>query len=104
MVDADTGRWDAELSSIGDVDPTMQAELGWAGRTIAPLSPQVAAAPVCPADTLVVAGGGDQPCACLGMGMLAPRPGCVGHRHCVGDHGRDASLVALSGVPPRRWI
>ncbi|MBM4459252.1 MAG: hypothetical protein FJ011_16085 [Chloroflexi bacterium] len=72
LVGADTGAWDAELCAIGGVDPDMQAELGWAGRPIGPITPDVAAYTGLPADTLVVAGGGDQPCACLGMGMLAP--------------------------------
>ena len=72
MVGADTGEWDAELCAIGGVDPAMQATLGWAGRPIGPITPQVAATTGLPPDTLVVAGGGDQPCACLGMGMLAP--------------------------------
>jgi xylulokinase len=72
MVGADTGEWDPELCAIGGVDPTLQAALGWAGRPIGPITPEVAAATGLPADTLVVAGGGDQPCACLGMGMIAP--------------------------------
>jgi len=72
MVGADTGAWDAELCAIGGVDPAMQAELGWAGRPIGPITSEVAAATGLPGDTLVVAGGGDQPCACLGMGMTAP--------------------------------
>ena len=72
MVGADTGEWNAELCAIGGVDPAMQAALGWAGRPIGPITPQVAADTGLPADTLVVAGGGDQPCACLGMGMFEP--------------------------------
>ena len=72
LVDAQTGDWSAELCAIGGVDPTMQAELGWAGRSIGAITPQVAAYTGLPADTLVVAGGGDQPCACLGMGMFEP--------------------------------
>ncbi len=72
MVSAESGQWDAELCAIGGVDPAMQAELGWAGRIIGPITPEVAAYTGLPADTLVVAGGGDQPCACLGMGMFQP--------------------------------
>jgi xylulokinase len=72
LVGADSGAWDAELCAIGGVDPAMQAALGWAGRPIGPITPQVAALTGLPADTMVVAGGGDQPCACLGMGMTAP--------------------------------
>lgn len=72
LVDAARGEWSAELCAIGGVDPSMQAELGWAGRVIGTLAPEVAAATGLPAEVRVVAGGGDQPCACLGMGMLEP--------------------------------
>lgn len=72
MVATDTGEWSPELCAIGGVDPLMQAELGWAGRPIGPITPAVAAYTGLPADTLVVAGGGDQPAACLGMGMFEP--------------------------------
>ncbi|MGQ9490932.1 MAG: xylulokinase [Anaerolineae bacterium] len=72
LVAANTGEWSPELCAIGGVDPAMQAELGWAGRLIGPITPEVAAYTGLPADTLVVAGGGDQPAACLGMGMFEP--------------------------------
>jgi xylulokinase len=72
LVDAATGEWNGELCAVGGVDPKMQAELGWAGRVIGTITPEVAAATGLPAETRVVAGGGDQPCACLGMGMLEP--------------------------------
>ena len=61
MVGAETGEWHPELCAIGGVDPAMQAELGWAGRPIGPIVPEVAAYTGLPADTLVVAGGGDEP-------------------------------------------
>ena len=63
LVDAQTGNWSAELCALGGVDATMQAALGWAGRVIGSLTPAAAAATGLPADALVVAGGGDQPCA-----------------------------------------
>lgn len=72
MVGLDSAEWDAELCAIGGVDPAMQSALGWAGRIIGPITPAVAEATGLSTDTLVVAGGGDQPCACLGMGMTAP--------------------------------
>lgn len=72
MVGAESGEWHPELCAIGGVDPSMQAELGWAGRIIGPITLEVANITGLSADTLVVAGGGDQPCACLGMGMTAP--------------------------------
>ncbi len=71
LVGADSAEWDPELCAIAGVDPAMQAQLGWAGRIIGPVTSEVAAATGLSADTLVVAGGGDQPCACLGMGMIA---------------------------------
>lgn len=72
LVATGSGEWDAELCALGGVDPAMQACLGWAGRPIGPLLPQVAADTGLSLDTLVVAGGGDQPAACLGMGMFEP--------------------------------
>ncbi len=72
LVGADTGAWNAELCAIAGVDPQMQAELGWAGRVIGPITPEVAALTGLPADVQVIAGGADQPCACLAMGMLGP--------------------------------
>ncbi len=72
LVDAQTGEWSVELCAIGGVVPEMQAALGWAGRPLGPITAEVAAHTGLLADTLVVAGGGDQPCACLGMGMFEP--------------------------------
>ncbi len=72
LVDAQTGEWSAELCALGGVDATTLATLGWAGRVVGALTPAAASATGLPADTLVVVGGGDQPCACLGMGMLTP--------------------------------
>ena len=72
MVDLRTGAWSDELCAIGGVDPSLQAELGWAGRRIGEITSEVAALTGLPAGTPVVAGGNDQPCAGLGMGMTAP--------------------------------
>ncbi len=72
LVDVRTGEWSFELCAIGGVVPEMQAALGWAGRPIGPITAGVAAYTGLPSDTLVIAGGGDQPCACLAMGMIAP--------------------------------
>jgi xylulokinase len=72
MVDAETGQWSPELCAIAGVDPGMQAELGWAGRRVGPITAEVADCTGLSRDTMVIAGGGDQPCACLGMGMIAP--------------------------------
>ncbi len=72
MVDVQSGAWDEVLCAIGGVDPDMQAELGWAGRPIGAITPEVAALTGLAAGTPVIAGGNDQPCAGLGMGMTAP--------------------------------
>lgn len=72
LVSAATAGWDEALCAIGGVAPEMQAELGWAGRRIGPVTEEVANSTGLTPGTLVIAGGGDQPCACLGMGMLAP--------------------------------
>ena len=72
MVDLVTGEWSEPLCAIGGVDPSNQAELGWAGRMIGDITAGVAALTGLPAGTPVIAGGNDQPCAGLGMGMTAP--------------------------------
>ena len=56
LVDASTGEWSEELCAIGGVEPAMQAALGWAGRVVGRITPEVAATTGLPADTLVVAG------------------------------------------------
>jgi xylulokinase len=72
LVDIKTGLWSEELCEIGGVDPSMQSEIGWAGRKLGEISPQAAHLIGLPAGTPVIAGGNDQPCAGLGMGMTAP--------------------------------
>jgi sugar (pentulose or hexulose) kinase len=72
LVDIKTGRWSEELCAIGGVDPHLQSEIGWAGRKVGEISAQVAVLTGLPAGTPVIAGGNDQPCAGLGMGMTSP--------------------------------
>ncbi|HEY3343552.1 MAG TPA: FGGY family carbohydrate kinase [Anaerolineaceae bacterium] len=72
LVDLQTGQWSEELCAIGGVNPRMQAELGWAGRKIGPITDEIARQTGLTAGTPVIAGGNDQPCAGLAMGMTAP--------------------------------
>ena len=72
LVDIQTGQWSDELCAIGGVDPAMQSELGWAGRRVGVTTAAVAAMTGLPSGTPVIAGGNDQPCAALAMGMTRP--------------------------------
>jgi xylulokinase len=72
LVDIKTGRWSEELCKIGGVNPNLQSEIGWAGRKVGEVSAEAAGLTGLTAGTPVIAGGNDQPCAGLGMGMTAP--------------------------------
>jgi sugar (pentulose or hexulose) kinase len=72
LVDLKTGGWSDELCAIGGVSPEMQAEVGWAGRKVGAVGAEIARQTGLPVGTPVIAGGNDQPCAGLGMGMTAP--------------------------------
>jgi xylulokinase len=72
LVDIKTGLWSEELCEIGGVNPAMQSEIGWAGRKVGEISPEAARLTGLTEGTPVIAGGNDQPCAGLGMGMTAP--------------------------------
>jgi len=72
LVDIKTGLWSEELCAIGGVDPSAQSELGWAGRKLGEIDREAAKMTGLPAGTPVIAGGNDQPCAGLGMGMTEP--------------------------------
>ena len=72
LVDIKTGLWSEELCEIGGVNPDLQSEIGWAGRKVGEISSEVASLIGLTSGTPVIAGGNDQPCAGLGMGMTAP--------------------------------
>jgi xylulokinase len=72
LVDVRTGQWSEELCAIGGVDPLRQSQISWAGRKVGEITPQAAQLTGLPAGTPVIAGGNDQPCAGLAMGMTAP--------------------------------
>ena len=72
LVDIKTGLWSEELCQIGGVNPDLQAEIGWAGRKVGEITAEVSGLTGLPSGTPVIAGGNDQPCAGLAMGMTAP--------------------------------
>jgi xylulokinase len=72
LVDLKTGQWNDELCAIGGVDPNHQSQISWAGRPVGAITPEAAQLTSLPAGTPVVAGGNDQPCAGLAMGLTAP--------------------------------
>ncbi|HUH99101.1 MAG TPA: FGGY family carbohydrate kinase [Anaerolineales bacterium] len=72
LVDIKTGQWSEELCRIGGVNPELQSEIGWAGRRLGEISPEASRATGLAAGTPLIAGGNDQPCAGLGMGMTSP--------------------------------
>ena len=72
LVDVTTGQWSEALCAIGGVNPDMQSEIGWAGRQVGEITASIAALTGLPVGTPVIAGGNDQPCAGLAMGMTAP--------------------------------
>ena len=72
LVDIQRGLWSKELCRIGGVEPELQSEIGWAGRKVGEITAEVAGLTGLPSGTALIAGGNDQPCAGLGMGMTAP--------------------------------
>ena len=72
LVDIKTGLWSPQLCQIGGVNPELQSDIGWAGRQLGEITAEVASLTGLPGGTAVIAGGNDQPCAGLGMGMTAP--------------------------------
>lgn len=72
LVDLHSARWSPELCALVGVDPDRQSSLGWAGRIVGRITEDVARQTGLRAGTPVVAGGHDQCCASLGMGMIAP--------------------------------
>ena len=72
MVDLQTGHWSQELCDLAGVDAGNQSALGWAGRKVGEITTEVASLTGLTVGTPVIAGGHDQCCACLGMGMIDP--------------------------------
>ena len=72
LVDVRAGQWSDDLCALGGVDPARQSQINWAGRPLGQITPQAARLTGLPAGLPVIAGGNDQPCAGLAMGMTAP--------------------------------
>ena len=72
LVDLKSGQWSQELCDLAGVTPAAQSELGWAGRKVGEITAEVARLTGLTAGAPVIAGGHDQCCACVGMGMLDP--------------------------------
>lgn len=72
LVDVRTGQWSDALCALGGVDPARQSAIHQPGSLIGMLTAEVAALTGMPADTPVIAGGNDQPCAGLAMGLTEP--------------------------------
>lgn len=72
LVDVRTGQWNEALCAIGGVDPAGQSAIHPPGSVIGAVTPEAAALTGLPAGTPVVAGGNDQPCAGLAMGLTEP--------------------------------
>lgn len=72
LLDRATATWSDELCALAGIDTARLPALAQAGTVVATLRPDVAAMTGLPAETFVVAGGHDQCCAALGMGITAP--------------------------------
>ncbi len=72
LVDRVDAQWNDWLCDLAGARPDMQAKLGWGGRIVGALTTEVGRLTGLKPGTPVVAGGHDQCCACLGMGMIDP--------------------------------
>ncbi|HEX9107491.1 MAG TPA: FGGY family carbohydrate kinase [Longimicrobiales bacterium] len=72
LVDVRTAQWSDALCAIGGLDPARQSRIVPSGRLAGALTPEAARLTGLPAGTPVIAGGNDQPCAGLAMGMTVP--------------------------------
>lgn len=72
LVDVQRQAWSQELCDLAGIDAGGQAELGWAGRKVGEITAEASRRTGLAAGVPVIAGGHDQCCACLGMGMLDP--------------------------------
>jgi sugar (pentulose or hexulose) kinase len=72
LLDLRTRTWDPQLLDLFGVPPSMLCELVAPGATVGGLLPGLAAHTGLPAGLPVVSAGGDQQCAALGLGLLAP--------------------------------
>lgn len=69
LVDINSGQWSEELCAIGGVDSRKQSDIDWAGRKVGEVTLEASRLTGLVVGTPVIAGGNDQSCAGLGMGM-----------------------------------
>lgn len=72
LVNVSTGGWDADFIARTGVDAQKLPEIVTSGASLGTLSPELAARTGLSANTLLVAGGGDQQCAGIGAGVTMP--------------------------------
>ncbi len=77
LVSVVTGDWDADFIAKTDIDRAKLPDLVTSGTALGPVSGAVAERSGLSADTILVAGGGDQQCAGIGAGVIQPGIGSV---------------------------
>ena len=92
LLDLQTRHWDAELLALFGVPQAMLCELVPPGAVVGGLTPAAAVQTGLPAGLPVVSAGGDQQCAALGLGLLAPR-------HAVANTGTGSYIIGHADVP-----
>jgi len=92
LLDLQTRHWDAGLLALFGVPQAMLCELVPPGAVVGGLTPAAATQTGLPAGLPVVSAGGDQQCAALGLGLLAPR-------HAVANTGTGSYIIGHAEVP-----
>ena len=92
LLDLRTRAWDPELLALFGVPPRLLSELVAPGATVGGLLPALAAQFALPGGLPVVSAGGDQQCAALGLGLLAPG-------HAVANTGTGSYLIGHAPLP-----
>ena len=92
LLDLRTRTWDPQLLDLFGVPPSMLCELVAPGATVGGLLPGLAALTGLPGGLPVVSAGGDQQCAALGLGLLAPG-------HAVANTGTGSYLIGHASAP-----
>lgn len=92
LLNLHTRQWDTDLLTLFGVPPQLLCDLTPPGTVVAGLSPEVASRTGLPAGLPVVTAGGDQQCAALGLGLLAPQ-------HAVANTGTGSYLIGHAEAP-----
>ena len=77
LVSVVAGDWDADFIAETGIDRTKLPDLVRSGSALGPISNEIAERTGLSADTILVAGGGDQQCAGIGAGVIQPGIGSV---------------------------